>query len=61
MYDEYRGEASSANDSAIELDVCNQENLAIENTIKKRRIQIKLHTIRFDNFTFFVPIFDYRR
>jgi hypothetical protein len=27
MYDEYRAVASSANDSAIELDVCNQESL----------------------------------
>ncbi len=35
MYDEYRVVASSANDSAIELDVCNQESLQIDISIKK--------------------------
>ncbi len=35
MYDEYRAVASSANDSAIELDVCNQENLQINIRIEE--------------------------
>ncbi len=42
MYDEYRVVASSANDSAIELDVCNQESLQINNRIKKIYIYTKL-------------------